>query len=157
MDAISSRGSMFLGIWRVGACNSSVVRIVGNSTVSPLNSVLKSGLIPKSGGKSITYTSAPNFLVTRKEPAKRACSLVKLPWGNRFGLQRIRTISPTLSCLSFRLIFAEAAYDYVLRENHRLTYSWTSLIYLEKSRSALLGLGGNGNELRSRGVWGGNP
>ncbi|KAL5801342.1 hypothetical protein ACOSQ3_032974 [Xanthoceras sorbifolium] len=127
IDAISSRGAVFLGTRRVGACHAFADGAVDNCTSSPLNSVrssmLKIDLIPKSEGKSMTYAFVHNFLATLKGPAHHACSLVKLPGGNHSGLRQIRTISPTLNCLSLRFVFAEAAYNSVLRERQRLTSS----------------------------------
>jgi hypothetical protein len=100
---------------------------MGKSVVSPLNSVissmLKIGLIPKSGGKSMAYASVPNFLMTRKGPTHHACNLVRLLGKNRSDLNRIRIISPISNFLSLRFVFAEAAYDFVLRARRRSTSS----------------------------------
>ena len=111
MAAISSHGVIFSRTRRTSVTSGN--GIVEFSSTSPLNSIrssmLKTRLILNSKGNLITYASVPNFLVILKGPAQRACSLVKLPGGNRSSLKRTRTISPSLNCRSLRFAFAEAA------------------------------------------------
>jgi hypothetical protein len=86
-----------------------------------MSSILKTGEIPKSEGKSMTYALLPNFLVLRKGPMRRVCNLVKLSKEKRSGFRRTSTISPILNCLSLRLALVEVVYDLVLRDKRRLT------------------------------------